>query len=319
MSKRTFEEAFNAIFHDPNGYKEFCELDVASEVTRFSIDDRKLFRTTPKLKKYLRFIDRVVLRYLAKEEAVVHSFVKEKNTLTAVKAHAQNKFFLLTDIKDFYPNISSKDVTAIFKRDLDSIPISDFVDHIETVVGMTTIDNVLPVGFPTSPQLSNAFLFEFDKALQAFCLENRLVYTRYADDIIVSGGSFEELAEMSDLVQALLHEHSSANMHLNIKKTHITQLGNKVKILGLVIMPNGKVTIDSKHKNKIETLLHFYGTDKEKFASMLQTMGSDGERSLFGLLHYVRSIDPAYISKLQRKYGAYTVKSLMEERWSGQR
>jgi len=38
------------------------------------------------------------------------------------------------------------------------------------------------------------------------------------------------------------------------------------------------------------------------------------EQSLFGLLHYARSIDMNYIDKLQKKYGVYALRTLMEEK-----
>jgi len=117
MSKRTFEQAFNAVFHDKDAFVDFCSIDVSKEVETFKVSDRTVFKTSDKFKKYLRFIDRVILRYLAKDEDVVHSFTKGKNTLTMVQAHSGNNYFFLTDIKSFYPNIKADDVLRLMKRD----------------------------------------------------------------------------------------------------------------------------------------------------------------------------------------------------------
>lgn len=43
-------------------------------------------------------------------------------------------------------------------------------------------DRKVPVGFSTSPGLSNAALYPFDVAFQARCEQLGLIYTRYADD-----------------------------------------------------------------------------------------------------------------------------------------
>lgn len=316
MTKRTLKQAFNTVFHDQIKFQDFCNLDIEKEIETFEIGDRTIFKTTDKFKKYLRFIDKVILRYLAKDDDVVHSFIKGKSTLTAVQAHAANKYFFITDIQDFYSNITTNNVRTILTRDASLVPISDFEDFLDTIVGMTTFGGSIPVGFSTSPQLSNSFLFEFDSEVKSFCNDHGLIYTRYVDDIIISGSSHDDVSSLKDQLPLFLKEYASSRLALNVSKTHITKIGNKVKILGLVVLTNGKITIDVKYKKKIESLIHFYITNKEKYEKHLNNSLDGGERSFFGLLHYARSIDPDYIEKLQRKYGVYALRSLMEDKWS---
>lgn len=314
MSKRTLEQAFNAVFHDKAAFVDFCAVDVSKEVETFSVSDRTVYKTSDKLKKYLRFVDSVILRFLAKDEDVVHSFTKGKNTLTTVQAHSGNNYFFLTDIKNFYPNIKTNDVLRLMKRDKHLVPIADIELYIDRLTSMMTFGGSIPIGFPTSPQLSNAFLFDFDCATKSHCKDNGLIYTRYADDIVISGKNFDDLSELKANVQMLLKKHASPNLLLKEEKTHITHLGNKVKILGLVILPNGKITLDTKYKNKLELLLHFYTTDQGKYKSFLEEEFNGNEKSLFGLLHYAKTVDPSYLEKLQRKYGVYALRNFMEEK-----
>lgn len=313
MNARTFEQAFNAVFHDKQKFDEFCNPNIESEIDVFEINGREIFRTSDKLKKFLQFLNKVILRNLAKDYSVVHAFVEGRSTLTAVQAHIGSTYFFLTDIRNFYPNISTDDVRKVFVRDKNLIPISDFENYIDLVTSYTTLRGTLPIGFATSPQLSNAFLFEFDSEVSALCAPNGLKYTRYADDIIISGQSFEALSNLREEVQEVLNLKASSNLKLSKSKTHITQLGNKVKILGLVILPNGKITIDVKYKNLIESLLYFYVNDKDRFSNLLSKSLHGNYKSLFGLLHYSKSIDPAYLEKLQKKYGVYSIRSLMEQ------
>lgn len=187
---------------------------------------------------------------------------------------------------------------------------------IDLIVKMTTVGGSIPVGFPTSPQLSNSFLLDFDRNLNAFCRDNGLVYTRYVDDLIISGNSIDDVSTLKDKIPLFLKEHGSPKLNINSNKTYITHRGNKVKILGLVLLPNGKITLDAKHRKHIESLIHFYTTNNEKYLSLLEETFKGSERSLFGMLHYARSVDPDYIVKLQRKYGIYAVRSLMEDKWN---
>lgn len=315
MNNKSLEQAFNAIFHEKSSFEDFCSADFSNEINvAYRADGRPIFRTSPRLKGYLRFVDRVILRNLARDEDVVHSFIKGKSTLTAVKKHSSNKYYFLTDIDDFYSNIERADVERILGRDKDLIPISDFSDYIDHISGMVTYNGSIPAGFATSPQLSNAFLFNFDKAVKEFCEVRSISYTRYVDDIIISGKELDEVNGLKNEIQSLLHTYASKKIFLNKSKTKITHLGNKVKILGLVIQPNGKITIDAKHKNKIELLLYFYINNKEKYNDYLAENFRGDERSVFGLLHYAKSIDPLYLEKMQRKYGFYALSTLMENK-----
>ncbi|WP_417359010.1 reverse transcriptase domain-containing protein [Gallaecimonas pentaromativorans] len=314
MDKRTFEQAFNAVFHKKESFDDFLNIDLESETTLLNIKDRIVIRQSDRLKKYLRFVDKVVLRYLARDEEVVHSFIKNKSTLTAVKAHVDNKYFFLSDIRDFYKNIKNSDILKILDRDKELIPIEDFERYIRFLPSITTYRGSIPVGFSTSPQLSNAFLFDFDREMKKTCIENSMVYSRYADDIIISGNNLDEISELANQVQKKLHDFGSPNLFLKESKTRITWKGNKVKILGLVILPNGRITIDKKYKILIETLLHFYATDSTQYQILLSKSLKNDEKSLFGLLHYANSVDPSYLEKLQRKYGALSLHTLMEEK-----
>ena len=205
----------------------------------------------------------MALRYLAKDEEIVHSFTKGKSTLTAVREHKGNKYFFLTDIRSFYPNVKENDVRRILKRDKNLIPIVDIENYVDMIVAMISHGGAIPVGFSTSPRLSNAYLFEFDREVKNFCIEHSLIYTRYADDIIISGNRFDDLSDLRRQIQWFLNNFASPGLILKQSKTHITHLGNKVKILGLNVLPDGRISIDAKYKKKIELLLHFYINNKK--------------------------------------------------------
>lgn len=319
MGNRTLQQAFNAVFHDKESFSEFYSLEQRKHVDGFLYRDRKVYKTSAQYKRFLRFLEKVVLRHLATNANVVHSYIKGKSALTAVTAHSENSAFFLTDIKSFFPNITEIDVKHVLDRDKNLVPISDFEHYISYLAKIMTWDDSIPAGFPTSPQLSNGFLFDFDNALYDFCKTNELTYTRYSDDIIISGKHKEKLFFLKDTVQELLHNYASQNLFINIEKTRITHTGNKVKILGLIITPKGRVTIDSKYKRTIESLLYFHANDRNRYDDLLQNEFDGKEHSLFGLLHYVKATDPAYLVKLQRKYGLLSLRKLMEDRWSGGR
>ncbi|HCN8126267.1 TPA: RNA-directed DNA polymerase, partial [Escherichia coli] len=45
---------------------------------------------------------------------------------------------------------------------------------------------VLSVGAPSSPFISNIVMSSFDEEISSFCKENKISYSRYADDLTFS-------------------------------------------------------------------------------------------------------------------------------------
>jgi RNA-directed DNA polymerase len=55
------------------------------------------------------------------------------------------------------------------------------------LAGLVTLNGCLPQGAPTSPTLSNLICARIDFRLAGYCIRRHWRYTRYADDIAVSG------------------------------------------------------------------------------------------------------------------------------------
>jgi len=113
----------------------------------------------------------------------VQGGVKKCSNLTNANFHKGNKFFFITDIKSFFPSIKSHEIYQTLIR----LEFSPDVAHILTK--LTTYKGQLPQGTPTSTALANLTFIIVDEKLINFCLEDKLVYTRYVDDITISGKS----------------------------------------------------------------------------------------------------------------------------------
>ena len=84
-----------------------------------------------------------------------------------------------------------------------------------------------------------------------------------------------------------------------------------MKILGMMILPNGKVTIDSKLKRELEVLLHFYVSDRNKFINFVKDDELAGLGRITGYLNYANSIDREYLEKLRKKFGSTAIDTLL--------
>ncbi|MCU7803138.1 MAG: reverse transcriptase family protein [Candidatus Thiodiazotropha sp. (ex Lucinoma borealis)] len=303
----TLEKAFESTFHLKYDFHDFLDLQIESEYEYFNIHTKKILRPSTKLGKYLRFLNSFVFEFADVNDSVVHSYRRGKNTYSAIVKHADSNYFFKTDIQDFFYSITTEDIKSILDRNLDNTPISDIGDHKDCILRLVSINNTLPVGLPTSPTISNTFLYAFDNMLESYCQENDIVYTRYSDDIILSSGERGRLDNISTIISGYLKEYASSELELNPSKTKYTHKGNKVKLLGIVILPCGLVTIDAKEKKQLEILLHFYSNDKEKYFNYLKKHFNSKSSTVSGKLNYISTIDKLYLNKLRKKYGNFTV------------
>ena len=307
LTRLPLQVAFNSTFHNKFDFDDFLTLDVKSECQSFYINNKVIFNPSIKLKRYLRFLNSFVFDYAQINTDVVHSYRKGKNAYTAVVKHVDSKYFFQTDIKRFFNSITTQDIELVFENNLIDIPIVDIENYKSKLLKLVMVDGLLPVGFSSSPSLSNTCLYAFDNALERYCLANAIVYTRYSDDIILSSNIADVLKDAELFISEQLNLFHSGRIQLNSHKTKHTHKGQKIKLLGMVILPSGKVSVDIKLKQKLEVLLHFYINDKEKFSDYLKNNYHGDLSTISGQLNYINSIDSAYLNKLRKKYGNYIV------------
>jgi RNA-directed DNA polymerase len=314
MNKKPLEVAFNAMYHGKYDFHDFAEGDISGDYEEIEVGKQSTYKpkklvlkTNKKLKAYHAFLNRFLFEYLLVNNRVVFSYRKGVNVYDAVSKHAANRYFFQTDIVSFFKSLDAELVRTAIRNSIDLIPISDIEAYLNRVVELVTVGNLLPVGFSTSPLISNSCLFDFDNKLESYCSSKGLAYTRYSDDIIVSSHSRENLSRIDEIVEAILKESFGEKLCLNFNKSRFTHIGNKVKLLGMVILPTGKVTIDKRIKNDIETKIYAYINDSSKFLLLADGDINKEIERISGSLNYINTVDKPYLDKLRKKYGATIV------------
>ncbi len=309
----SFEDAFDSTFHHKSNFNDFLNLDVRKECERYYKNNKLILNPSTHLKKYLRFLNSYVFDYAKINLEVVHSYRKGKNAYTAVVKHAVSKYYFQTDIQNYFNSITIEDIEFILNNNLINIPISDIELYKSKILNLVTIDGILPVGFSTSPNISNTCLYLFDNALEYYCNTKNIVYTRYSDDIILSSNNRDTLKNAKEIISEQLNLFHNGRIQLNPNKTKYTHKGEKIKLLGLVVLPSGKVSVDIKIKKQLEILLHFYINDKDKFSDYLKNNYHGELSTISGQLNYINSIDNTYLNKLRRKYGNFIIDTFFNQ------
>lgn len=311
MQSKPLGILFDAMHHGKYEFEDFLHGNIASSIKTTRSGQRTLHCPDKKLKAYLVFLNTFLFERLAVNERVVYSYRKGVNPHKVALAHAHSRAFFQTDIENFFGSIDRALVQSTILSQEEKTPVSDISSHIERILDLTTVDGVVPIGFPTSPLIGNVCLTPFDNDLENYCGISDLAYTRYADDIVVSGHSREALGDVESRLNELLAHHFGGKLKLNQAKRKLTAVGRKTRILGMVVLPNGRVTIDMKLKKKIEVLLHFYVRNRKKFLDMSDGDSNAGIQKLGGYINYINAADKPYLEKLKRKFGATVVDSFI--------
>lgn len=314
------EVLFKAMFHDKWQFSDFVEVPVAASTSSQSFTQsgktRALLVPNKRLKSFHEFLRLFLLDFLPLNKEVVFSYRKGVSAYDAVARHAMSKSFFVCDIADFFPSIKQTRVRATLLTAKIFCPIEDLDSWLDRIVDLVCVSDCLPMGFSTSPAISNAALLAFDDALLADCNSRGLVLTRYSDDIIVSGPSFAALAGIQERVTEVLQDTMCGELLLRPKKSKFLHSGAKIKLLGMVLLPNGTVSVDASVKSEIEVLIHYYLRDKIKFAARMNGDQRKVEARLSGLLNYVNTVDQAYLDKLRKKFGAAVVDFFLHRSFS---
>jgi RNA-directed DNA polymerase len=314
MANKSLRVLFDSVHHGKYDFEDFLYGFVESSYDSIIVRGRPVYRPDKKLKAYHAFINAFVCEFLDVNERVVFSYRKGVNPHAAVVPHAGNRAFFQTDIANFFGSVDREMVSSTLATRSTRVPVADLAEYTERILDLTTtIEGTLPVGFSTSPPISNSCLAGFDNELETYCGTNALTYTRYSDDLLVSAKAREQLAGIEAVICRMLKAHFSNRLQLNPAKSKFTSVGRKVKMLGMVVLPTGQVTIDGELKKRIEVLLHFYLRDREKFLDLVDNDLKGGIEQLSGYINYLNAADGHYLEKIRRKFGAAVIDSFVHK------
>ena len=113
----------------------------------------------------------------------------------------------------------------------------------------------LPQGAPSSPSLCNVVAKNLDFKLSRYCATLELKYSRYADDLVISGDNISN-QNISDVIEQIRSE----GFFINYSKFKLYAPSENVRHLTGLVINNSFVSIPRKTRRKIRQ--SFYYVDK---------------------------------------------------------
>ena len=176
---------------------------------------------------------------LSNQEPSEHATAFRKNVgiRTNAETHVNNAFLVKLDVRDFFKNIKWDSVNEVFRIQGLNPRVCWFLTEI------CTLRSYLPQGAPTSPELSNLTSMNMDSAIksQVEIANHRdpagtYAYTRYADDIFISGNDADVVKTLGETAQNII---KTSGFEVNRRKVRFAGPGHRKQITGLIIGSSG--------------------------------------------------------------------------------
>lgn len=272
-----FKEGYikRAITYPKGYYWSFC-------VKKKNGGVREIDEPLPNLKEIQKWILSNIL-YSQPSHKFAKAYIPHKRLKENARFHTNMQLVITLDIKDFFSSISRQSIENLFLSFGYSWSLSNLFSK------LVCLNGSLPQGAPTSPYLSNLYMYDFDEELMHFCIENHIIYTRYADDLSFSTKNKDlDVSKLIETVKELLRK---KGLVLNEKKTKIMGRNQRQTITGIVV--NQRVHADKDLKRQLRQELHYirhFGF--ENHIAHKGVKKNNYDRYLLGRVNFVLGLEP---------------------------
>lgn len=197
------------------------------------------------------------------------AYVKHRSIHDAVKRHQMNKsnWYGKFDLSNFFGSTTLEFVLKMFGM---VYPFSEVIksskgkEELTKALELAFLNGGLPQGTPISPLITNVMMipvdFNLTRKLRNF-EDSHFVYTRYADDMIISARKHFNVKNIERLLVSIFNEYN-APFCLNTDKTRYGSRTGRNWNLGLMVNQNNEITVGSKKKRQFQAMLSSYIMDK---------------------------------------------------------
>ncbi|WJM81071.1 retron St85 family RNA-directed DNA polymerase [Pectobacterium brasiliense] len=237
------------------------------------------------LKAIQRWILRNILENLS-PSGYAKGFVPKLSLLDNALPHGGNQYVLKIDLKDFFPSIKATHVYSVFR----AVGYSKNISYYLT--SFCTLNGYLPQGSPCSPYLSNLVCLRLDQRVGKYSDKNALIYTRYADDITISGNKLSTIKRAWKVIRMIIEDEGFV---INKNKEMLSGPRSKREVTGLITHP--VVGLGTKKYN-------FY---RNKIFHLTKKNNCESHEVINGILAFVASVDSKKYEKLKRYYDGLNI------------
>jgi hypothetical protein len=287
---------------------------------------RLLEQPKSRLKAIQRKLLRELLAHIPAHDAA-HGFVPGRSVAGHAARHAGAATVVRFDLEDFFVSLPAGRVHGIFRLagypeavahaltglTTNAVPPGVWADipapdragedprlrraHHE--LGRRLAAPHLPQGAPTSPLLANLCAFALDRRMAALAARLGATYTRYADDLVLSGDRrlARGATRLTETVAALA---AAEGLRLNRRKTRVMPAAGRQQVTGVVV--NVRPNVARDEYDRLKAILHDAARHGPAHAN--REHAEDFHAHLLGRIAWVGALNPARGAKLRARFDA---------------
>jgi len=256
--------------------------------------DRKFTSVSISFDKYF---DEQFKRYIRSKNPRTGAFAR-KRIYELIEQHRHNSFGLIADIRKYFESISYRHLIQLIT---DSANLSQYANEIEKVYFH---NGYLRRGLIASPAISEVIGLKIDALARRLIYEVGLQdahYSRYYDDIVISGNNKSVLEELKIKLTSEIKSH--LELDLNRRKTKVCPL-NGTKILGLSFH-GGEIMPPKSFKANLRAAEHQYSfMDEDELEEVSAKMSQVG--TIYASYHRIINSSSADTSPFNSKISYYS-------------
>ena len=196
------------------------------------------------------------------------AYIKGRCTIDAVKRHQKNesRWFGKYDLSNFF---GSTTIDFVMNQLSIIYPFSEVIKNAEgkielkKALDIAFLNGGLPQGTPFSPTITNIMMIPIDFKLSKMLRDynkQASVYTRYADDFIISSKYDFDFRSIEKIIDDVLTEFK-APFKINQTKTRYGSSAGSNWNLGVMLNKDNKITIGYKRKHAFKAMVTNYVLD----------------------------------------------------------
>jgi RNA-directed DNA polymerase len=249
-----------------------------------------------------------------------HGFVASRSAITGAAVHAGAAVVITLDLEHFFSSITAGRIWGVLRAAGYPEPVAHLLagltTHAAPVSALRSMprgpDSArdfrlrrrlatphLPQGAPSSPQLANLVAYSLDRRIDAYSHAAGIRYTRYADDLTLSGGP--ELARRrQSLLNAVETIVFQEGFRLNPAKTRMRQRHQRQVVTGIVV--NDHPNLARPEFDRLKAILHDCLLHGPTAAN--RQHHNHFRAHLLGRISWVAALNPARGARLRATFDA---------------
>jgi len=238
-------------------------------------------------------------------EPQAHGFVPGRSIVSNAVEHVGKKVVINLDLRDFFPTFTFPRVKGLFRA-------LGYSEHLATVLGLLTTEpprvatehagkvyhvalgqRVLPQGACTSPAITNAACLRLDRRLAGLARRQGFQFTRYADDLTLSGDEPAAVGKLLASVRSIL---LAEGFVLHPRKTRVMRRASRQEVTGVTV--NQRPTISRREVRELRAILH--NGARHGLESQNREHRANFAAHLRGRVAFISMVDPERGKQLQQ-------------------